>query len=582
MKSTRRSCLEVWAAFSVVLIGCSGSEPISTNALGTEPTASQSEALAAVLPAVTTEDLCPADRGGMHCFAKRVTSINGNPMDVAQAAIAGLTAQDIQNAYKLPASGGDGRLVAIVDAFGASNAEADMNTYRQMFGLPACTTANGCFRKVNEQGQASPLPPGDAGWEGEIMVDLAMVSATCPGCKIVLIEASTSNGVDLGPCVAQARQLNAVAVNNSYGGPESDPDSVASFSFYNQPGMLVVASSGDDAYLKTKNDQGVTLMEIAFPAASPYTLSVGGTTLTTAAGSRGWNETAWSGAGSGCSKTQTKPSWQMDPGCSKRFVADVAAIADPATGVAYYDRGWKVVGGTSVSAPIIAGIAGRFNITDPSWVYAHANAFFDVTSGKNGNCGTYQCTAGPGVDGPTGLGTPNAALWTVQPTSDAGPPPVTTTGMGGAGGAGGAGGRGAGGGGGAGGGTTGSSAGGAAGSGVSPVGGTTGGAAGSGAGGDSTGGAGGDATTGAGGDNTTGGTMSTTVGNAGSSSSGSMSGSTSGGGSDTNIFAPKASQDSGCSCRVGSREGDGSARWSTLAALAIGLVLVRRRRGQRY
>src|SRR2546423_4770003 len=142
----------------------------------------------------------------------------------------------------------------------------------------------------------------------------------------MLNEARTSNGVNLGPCVALAKTLGAIAVNNSYGGPESDPDSVASFNYYNQPGMLVVASSGDDGYLRTPNDQMQVLQEIAFPAASPFVMSVGGTSLRTAAGTRGWAETAWNGAGSGCSKTQTKPTWQKDPGCTKRFVADVSAV----------------------------------------------------------------------------------------------------------------------------------------------------------------------------------------------------------------------------------------------------------------
>src|SRR5262249_50952428 len=157
-------------------------------------------------------------------------------------------------------------------------------------------------------------------------------------CSIVLVEADSQNGVDLGPCVALAHQLGAISVNNSYGGPESDPDSVMSFDFYNQPGTLVVASSGDDGWLATRNDAMMLLSEIAFPAASPFVLSVGGTTLTrSTTAARGWTEAAWSGAGSGCSKSQTKPTWQSDPGCAKRMVADVAAVGDPRTGVAYYN-----------------------------------------------------------------------------------------------------------------------------------------------------------------------------------------------------------------------------------------------------
>jgi MYXO-CTERM domain-containing protein len=550
------------------VLGCSGGEPVTSDSNAVAEQLAELRAMAD-LPAVTTEDLCPATgKGGMRCFAKQVTSMNGDPMAVSPAPIAGLTAQDIQAAYKLP-SGGDGRLVGIVDAFDAPNAEADMATYRQMFGLPPCTTANGCFRKLNQDGKPGPYPPADPGWEGEIMVDLAMVSATCPGCKIMLVEARSVNGVDLGPCVAMAKQLGAVVVNNSYGGPESDPDSVASYSYYNQPGTLVVASSGDDGYLLTKNDQGVPLQEIAFPASSPFVMSVGGTTLRTAANARGWTETAWSGAGSGCSKTQNKPSWQKDPACTKRFVADVSAIANPATGVAYYDGGWKVVGGTSVSAPILSGIAGLFNITDPGWPYAHPNAFFDVTSGSNGSCGgTYQCTSVAGVDGPTGLGTPNGALWTVQPPPDGGASGSSTTG-----GAAGGGGTGSGAGG-----ALPTGAGGAAGSGgrASGAGGQGGGAAGAG-GIATTGGTGGGAATGAGGGAAT--STSATTGAAGSATTGEA---TTGGAGGSATLAPKPSEESGCSCRVGGN-GDGSSRpASVLISIAMGLALMRRRRSHRY
>ncbi len=428
MKSTRRSCTRALAAISLAAAwGCSSSELPAARAEGIAIADQQADLKAlAEIPEVTTEDLCPPGRGGKRCFAKQVTSLNGQPMAVPHAAApppGSLGPKELRAAYKLPQTGGGGRLVAIVDAFDAPNAEAEMNVYRQYYGIPPCTTANGCFRKLNQDGLPGPYPPGDAGWEGEIMVDLDMVSATCPDCKIVLIEARSQNGVDLGPCVAKAHDLGAVSVNNSYGGPEDDPDSVASFSFYLQPGMLVVASSGDDGYLKTKNDAMVTLMEIAFPAASPGVLSVGSTSLRPSTSTRGWAETAWAGAGSGCSKSQTKPPWQQDPGCMKRFVADVSAVGDPATGVAMYDHGsWIAIGGTSVSAPIIAGIAGLYNITDPSWPYAHTDGFFDVTSGRNGTCGTYQCTAQVGVDGPTGIGTPNATAWTVQPPSDGGSP----------------------------------------------------------------------------------------------------------------------------------------------------------------
>ena len=166
-------------------------------------------------------------------------------------------------------------------------------------------------------------------------------------------------------------------------------------------------SSGDHGY------------RVEFPASSQYVTAVGGTTLTKSSTSRGWNETAWHDSGSGCSKYIAKPSWQTDTGCANRTVADVAAVANPSTGVAVYDsygatRGanWLVFGGTSVAAPIIAGVyalAGNASSTVyGSFPYSNTRSLYDVTTGTNGRCRVrYLCAAGAGYDGPTGLGTPN-------------------------------------------------------------------------------------------------------------------------------------------------------------------------------
>ena len=158
---------------------------------------------------------------------------------------------------------------------------------------------------------------------------------------------------------------------------------------------------------------------VQFPANSSFVTAVGGTTLKQASNARGWTETAWAGAGSGCSSYVAKPSWQTDTLCSRRMVADVSAVADPNTGARVYGptsstaTGWMIIGGTSLSAPFIAGVygvnGGVANYgSDP---YAHTSALFDVTSGNNGKqCkGTYFCTSVVGYDGPTGLGTPNGA-----------------------------------------------------------------------------------------------------------------------------------------------------------------------------
>lgn len=284
--------------------------------------------------------------------------------------------------------------------------------YRSEFGLPACTTANGCFRKVNQTGGTS-YPTTDAGWAQEISLDLDMVSAICPNCKILLVEANSSNFSDLGTAINEAAQLGANAISNSYGGSEYSSETADEASYLNHPGIAITVSAGDSGY------------GVQFPASSQYVTAVGGTTLTKASNARGWSETVWggflSGTGSGCSAYITKPSWQTDTGCSRRTVADVAAVADPNTGVAVYDStpyqgssGWLVFGGTSVASPIIASVyalAGNAgSVTYGSYPYSHASSLYDVTSGSNSIFGcspAYLCTGEPGYDGPTGEGTPN-------------------------------------------------------------------------------------------------------------------------------------------------------------------------------
>jgi subtilase family serine protease len=324
------------------------------------------------------------------------------------AAPGGLNPADLQSAYKLPSStAGVGKTVAIVDAFDDPNAESDLARYRSQFGLPACTTANGCFRKVNQNGAASPLPAADVGWAEEISLDVDMVSAACPNCHILLVEATSNSFANLVAAVDQAaRTAGVVAISNSYGGSEYSGET-RDQSHYNHPGIAVTVSSGDNGF------------GVEFPAASQYVTAVGGTALRRASNARGWTDTAWNGAGSGCSRYVTKPSWQHDTGCGRRTVADVSAVASPSTGVSVYDTyggvgGWLVFGGTSASAPLIASVyalAGNTaSITYGSYPYSHTGSLFDVTSGSNGHCSAstrYLCTAVAGYDGPTGLGTPN-------------------------------------------------------------------------------------------------------------------------------------------------------------------------------
>ena len=356
------------------------------------------------------------------CFALRRTDSGVHAFVAPNATPSGYGPSSLISAYKLP-SGGTGQTVGIVDAMDDPNAESDLATYRSQFGLPACTTANGCFRKVNQNGQASPLPATDTGWAGEISLDVDMVSAICPNCHIVLVEATSPSIQNLGTSVNTAVALGAKYVSNSYGGGESGSEAADDSSFYHHAGVAVTASTGDGGF------------GISYPASSQFVTAVGGTTLNTASNSRGWTETAWSGAGSGCSSDETKPTFQnVTTGCTRRADADVSAVANPSTGVAVFQtfgaNGWQVYGGTSVSSPIIASVyalAGTPGAGDTpaAYPYSHAASLFDVTSGSNGSCSpAVLCTAGAGWDGPTGLGTPNGTAAFNAGGGGGGPTPV--------------------------------------------------------------------------------------------------------------------------------------------------------------
>ncbi len=356
-------------------------------------------------------------RGHASCLALIATTA-ASPTAQAEPLVtttpAGYGPASLVSAYNLAAAAanGGGKTVAIVDAQDDPNAESDLGVYRSQFGLGACTTANGCFRKVNQNGASSPLPSGDTGWGGEISLDLDMVSAICPNCHILLVEASTASFANLGTAVNTAATMGATQISNSYGGSESSGITSQETQYYRHPGIDVTVSSGDGGY------------GVEFPASSQYVTAVGGTSLNPASNSRGWSETVWNGAGSGCSRYITKPAWQTDTGCARRTVADVSAVADPNTGVSVYDTyggsrvgagGWEVYGGTSVASPLIASVdalaGGRSpGTTYGSFAYNNPSQFFDVTSGSNGSCsGSYLCTGKVGYDGPTGIGSPNGA-----------------------------------------------------------------------------------------------------------------------------------------------------------------------------
>jgi subtilase family serine protease len=340
---------------------------------------------------------CAAQPAGYAaCLARVVTDGTGKPL--ATSGPSGFNPADIQAAYGLAGASAAGRTVAIVDAYNDPNAEADLAVYRSQFGLPACTTANGCFRKVDQNGGTN-YPRTDAGWSTEISLDLDMVSAACPSCHILLVEAASASFTNLATAVNTAVQLGAIAVSNSYGGTDS-----AAMSAYDHPGVAITASTGDNGY------------GVEAPASFPHVVAVGGTSLTKTGST--YSETAWSGAGSGCSTRNANPGWQTGTSCSGKANADVSAVANPNTGVSVYDSvryqgrsGWQVYGGTSASSPIIASvyaIANNFGTQAAQYTWLHSTGLHDVTSGSNGSCTTaVWCHAGTGWDGPTGLGTPN-------------------------------------------------------------------------------------------------------------------------------------------------------------------------------
>jgi hypothetical protein len=313
--------------------------------------------------------------------------------------------------------------VAIVDAYDLPTAESDMAAYRSQYGLRACTTANGCFRKVDQNG-GTAYPPASGSWGQEIALDIDMASAICPNCHILLVEANSETYVNLGLAVDRAVAMGADAVSNSYVGSEW-PQQTQYDSYYTHPGVAITAASGDCGYdcVGTFGPLINDAQSAAYPASVPGVVSVGGTSLVKDSSSRGWTEAAWGnskgGTGSGCSTVEPKPTWQTTTACGAfRAETDVSAVADPLTGVnVVYNGAWGVYGGTSAATPIIAAtfaLAGPLSPTEqPAKVlYDNAADLNDVVGGNNDvsyhNCTQdVLCKGVAGYDGPTGLGTPN-------------------------------------------------------------------------------------------------------------------------------------------------------------------------------
>jgi len=293
---------------------------------------------------------------------------------------------------------GTGTVIAIVDAYNDPNIESDLNVFSSTFGLPACTTANGCFKKVNQNGSSSSFPRSNAGWALEIALDVEWAHAIAPGAKILLVEASSNSFTNLLTAEDYAK-THAQYVSNSWGGSEFSGETSYDAHFV-QTGVSFFVSSGDAG------------SPAEYPSASPNVVSVGGTTLNFSGGNY-ISETGWSGSGGGCSAYEVVTSDQASSGTfaqvncgNKRGTPDVSLNADPNSGVSVYDTvkylgqsGWFTVGGTSASSPMWAARSAAAGVVvNANFVYGNNITFRDITSGNNG----FDCLVG--YDLVTGLG----------------------------------------------------------------------------------------------------------------------------------------------------------------------------------
>jgi len=410
--------LSLLAAMLVFTLPASAAEPFSGDTIAAHDQTEYSQGNFASRFHITYRPhvrVCANASTGASCDARVTTDSAGTPQ--AATGPTGYGPTQLLKAYNLSGQSAAATppVIAIVDAYGDPNIQSDLNLYSTKFGistLPSCSgtvagSAAACFQKINEQG-GTTYPATNAGWALETALDVEVAHATCQNCSILLVEASSNNYYDLMSAVDQAVKLGATVVSNSYGSSEFAGENVYDTHF-NRPGVAFTFSAGDAGY------------GVEYPAASPYVTAVGGTSLFVNSDGSYNQELVWSGTGSGCSAYESKPAWQIDPGCTGRTVADVSADADPNTGAAVYDSvsyggqtGWFQVGGTSLASPLVAavyaqgGIPGGVQANSLPYTLGSASNLHDVASGSNGVCGgSYLCTALLGYDGPTGLGSPN-------------------------------------------------------------------------------------------------------------------------------------------------------------------------------
>jgi hypothetical protein len=392
-----------------------------------------------------------------------------------------LTPADLNSAYfpgeKPEAPSAEPQTIALVDAFDDPNIAADLKIYDEEFGLPSCTEANDCFEKLNQRGEVGRPPSTKTeaereeaeSWALEISTDVEAAHAVCQDCRIVLVEADSSAYANLVAAEnTAAGTVGASEISNSWGGSEAEL-SETEIAAFDRPGTVITASAGDDGYLNWDQWESEPLQydEPDFPASSPTVVAVGGTRLTLGSAGAWAGESVWNddlegqregASGGGCSLRFPAPEWQHtiadwpSVGCeNRRAVSDVAADADPDSGVAVYDSvpypyeengkkrtsvlRWVPIGGTSLASPIVAAMfalaGGAHAVAYPAkTLYSHlgSSLLHDVTVGGNGDCdgaytacigsmkplspfdcgaGALICNAAVGYDGATGVGTPN-------------------------------------------------------------------------------------------------------------------------------------------------------------------------------
>jgi hypothetical protein len=484
---------------------------------------------------------CPTpDEQGRRCYGQILVDANDQPISDATSPPGGWTPTELEEAYGLPApTGGNGRIIATYIGNHYTNAEADMATYRSKFGMSPCTSANGCFMQITDSGGtdfSSLKDDGCSGFVGEESLDMDMLMAGCPDCKILIME-----GADHAAAIATAAKFKAVSMSMSWGYGASVPDC----NVYAPPaGLALFAASGDDGYSSSPGA----------PAECTDVIAVGWTQLATDSSARGYADTIPSGWGSagGCSSIISKGAWQADPSCSTRMISDISANGDNVAAYCTSPAGsanWHVTGGSSASSPFTSGVLATLGVTsipgfNAAWIYANQKKFWDVTSGGPvGNCPAgspdYFCNPIAGYDGPTGVGTPYGPMLVTE-AADAGAADAGRDGGGGSD---------------AGGSSSGSSSSGGGASSGSGGGVGLGGSSGSGSGGGALGGSSG------------------SIGGASSSSSGGVS-------SGDTPSAPGSS--SGCGCRVVGDRGreSGTGIWFAFASLAAVAGARSRRRGR--